>query len=298
MRGSLRFRLHVATTSCRTDRARVAFRSGLYERYALNSPVLSSYRRLAGGCLGLRSFREPASAAVQLFGVPYAGGQSLAFRWLVEQLPATWGVWAIDPPGHGWANGPALESVEEMASLYLEQIPPAILEGGVLFGHSLGGCVVFEMAHRLIQRGRPLRAMVLAGTRPPHRRDEYESFLSMDDRQLLEALIAIGGVPPQWADEPEIFELFKDALRADFRAFESYEVTQPLDDRLPVLVVGGLNDAVCRPYHVYEWSQYCHNCRIEFVEGEHLFLQTHPQPLAQRMTDFVATLTRSNGDPE
>ena len=57
-----------------------------------------------------------------------------------------WSVLAVDYPGHGWSNGPALESVEDMAGWVVELIGTAGYEIAALVGHSLGSFVALETA--------------------------------------------------------------------------------------------------------------------------------------------------------
>jgi len=245
------------------------------------------FTRLWDGRIGLRKFQDGSDGGPRLLAFPYAGGQSLAFRSLAKELPDSWGAWAIDPPGHGWSAGPPLDDISDMVDAYLEYLPKDLLAGTVLMGHSLGGCLVFALAQRLKALGIEPRALILSGTRPPHRKDDYESFHTMDDQRLLEVLIQVGGIPSAWADDPEVFNHFKEALRADFRAFENFEITSPLEGE-NVFVIGGLEDIVCRPEHIFEWSQFCPGCRVDFVSGEHLFLQTNAAMVARRIQSFLA----------
>jgi surfactin synthase thioesterase subunit len=249
----------------------------------------SAYIKLAEGRIGLRQFRDVGPSGPALFCFPYAGGQSLAFRGLADCIPPEWSIWAVDPPGHGWVAGPPWDSVEAMAEGYLKHVPRHLLSRSVLLGHSLGGCVAFAIARQLQQEASPPPALVLSGTRPPGRLAEYESFLAMDDPTLLKCLIQIGGVPPDWADEPELFEMFKEPLRADFRAFESFRIEEKLVG-VPCLSLGGLSDDVCRSHHVFDWSRHCADCRVDFVQGGHLFIQSNPQAVAQRILGFAQSL--------
>lgn len=255
----------------------------------MKPPAEPTYLRFADNRIGLRRFRWPTGDAPRIVCLPYAGGQSLAFRGLAEHLPKEWGVWAIDPPGHGWAGGAPLAQVEAMADAYLGHLPLEVFSGAVLLGHSLGGCVAFALAERLIQLRRAPRALVLSATRPPHRAAEYDSFLSLDDQGLLDVLIQLGGVPADWAAEPELFAQFRDVVRADFQAFESFRLDGRRVD-LPVLAVGAPEDVVCRPAHVFEWTRFCPSCEIEFVGGGHLFVQTQPELFAQRVASFIRRL--------
>lgn len=246
----------------------------------------STYERRADNRLGVRRFREEQVGSPRLFAFPFAGGQSLSYRPLAEKLPATWGVFAIDPPGHGWVGGEPIRQIDAMADFYLEHVPRELLTGSVLFGHSLGGLVAWSLARRLEERNLPAPALILCGTRPPHRRDDYEPFSKLGDQRLLEVLIDMGGVPSEWAAEPELFDYFKGALRADFEAFETYS---PPSERsmTPVLAMGSLGDNVCQAEHVKEWSRYCANLTVEIVTGGHLFVMSHPESVARRIVEFV-----------
>lgn len=244
--------------------------------------TLPRYVRYAEGRLGLRRLTYVEQPRRTLVCLPYAGGQSLAFRPLAQQLPADWSAWSVDPPGHGWSEGPPWESVEEMVDGYLRWLPAELFTDAILLGHSLGGCVAFALARRLHMAGVPLAGLVVSAARPPHRRDEYESFLSMSDARLLETLIAMGGVPVEWAQEPEIFDHFKDTLRADFRAFESYEMRGEVQVT-SALALGAMDDLVCLPEHLLEWTKFLPGCRVDFVSGGHMFIQTHAAAAAQRI---------------
>lgn len=248
-----------------------------------------TYFRYDNNRLGLRCLRESSRAATKLICLPHAGGQSLAFRALADALPQEWGVWAIDLPGHGWADGPPLDTIPAMAQECLRHIPDDIVSGAVILGHSLGGCVAFEFASLLVEAGTPPAALILSATRPPNRLADYESFVTMNDEQLLHCLIAIGGLPEEWVREPELFNHFKGAIRADLIAFESFSITRPLQG-VPCLVLAGVQDVVCRPEHSFEWSSYCPGCRVELIQDGHVFVQEQPAWVAERLTGFVREL--------
>ncbi|MFO0949210.1 MAG: alpha/beta fold hydrolase [Planctomycetota bacterium] len=251
----------------------------------------STYLQCDDGRLGLRIFRDEVESGIRLLCFPHAGGQSLAFRSLAAELPVDWGVFGVDPPGHGWAKGPPLDSVDKLADYYMKWLPERYRTGCILLGHSLGGLVAYALASRMLDAGEPPLGLVLSATRPPHRRDDYVSFASMDDATLLRALIEIGGVPKEWASEPEIFDSFKGS-RADFLAFDRFGPPRPLS-HLPVFSCGGMQDMVCRPEHVFEWSRYCPGCHVDFVTGGHLYLQEAPAVTSRRLETFVGTIPRN-----
>ncbi|HEY2560831.1 MAG TPA: alpha/beta hydrolase [Caldimonas sp.] len=86
---------------------------------------------------------------------------TLAARWFAHHGH---GVLALDLPGHGRSDGPALESIEAMAAWLLAVLDAAGVTAASLVGHSMGSLVALEAAARAPARARHL---VLVGTASP-----------------------------------------------------------------------------------------------------------------------------------
>ena len=72
-------------------------------------------------------------------------------------------VLAVDLPGHGRSNGPALQSVEALADWLLKLLDAAGVAGGAtLIGHSMGSLIALEAAARAGQRVRRLALLAAA----------------------------------------------------------------------------------------------------------------------------------------
>jgi pimeloyl-ACP methyl ester carboxylesterase len=74
------------------------------------------------------------------------------------------GVLALDLPGHGRSDGPALASVEAMADWLLALLAAAGAGPAILVGHSMGSLVALEASHRAPER---VRGLALLGTTYP-----------------------------------------------------------------------------------------------------------------------------------
>jgi pimeloyl-ACP methyl ester carboxylesterase len=74
------------------------------------------------------------------------------------------GVLALDLPGHGRSEGPALASVEAMADWLLALLTAASAGPAILVGHSMGSLVALEASHRAPER---VRGLALLGTTYP-----------------------------------------------------------------------------------------------------------------------------------
>jgi pimeloyl-ACP methyl ester carboxylesterase len=75
-------------------------------------------------------------------------------------------VLAVDLPGHGRSDGPALTSVEAMADWLIALLAAAGVGSATLVGHSMGSLVAIEAAARAPER---VAKIVLVGTAVPMR---------------------------------------------------------------------------------------------------------------------------------
>lgn len=244
----------------------------------------ASYIRLDGGRIGLRRLALDDGPGALCF--PHAGGQSLAFRGLAAHLAGRGAgpVYALDPPGHGWAVGAPLTSVTDLTAAYLEHLPREHLSGRIFIGHSMGGYVALDLALALQRRGLGPRAVIIGASRPPHRRGDYVTLTALSDEELFAELLR--GDATVGAEQAALLDHFKGAIRADLRAFETYAPPE-LALACPLLVVGGLHDPLCRAEHLFEWTHYAGDCRVDFVPGGHLFAQSHAEAYAGRIEQFL-----------
>jgi surfactin synthase thioesterase subunit len=239
-----------------------------------------SYERFNGGSFGLRHLRPVKEPGTSLICFPHAGGQSLSFRPLAEHLDEDRAIAALDPPGHGWSNATPHDDIDLLVTDYWKHMPRELFQGAVLLGHSMGGYVAMALAHRLADAHIPVSAVVISGTRPPHRRADFRSLVDLPDDRLFEELKTFSELPK------ELFMQFLSAIRADFRAFENWAPpTGSYGTR--TLILGGVKDRFCLPHHLLEWDRYFTDCRFAWVDGGHLFLQSHPEESARKISDFL-----------
>ena len=69
-------------------------------------------------------------------------------------------VYAVDLPGHGRSEGPALETIAEMADWLIKFMDAISIETATLMGHSMGSLIVLDAAARYPKR---LERLILTG---------------------------------------------------------------------------------------------------------------------------------------
>lgn len=167
-----------------------------------------------------RELRSPA----RVFCFPHGGGNPRAYLDWQPSLGGAADILAVCMPGRG-ARGdeqpPA--SIAELADRAAEAIAAAADRPALLFGHSLGAVVAYEVARRL--RELPaLRHLVASGCAAPSLlpTDYLRWAAQLDGPAFAEAMAKFEGMSPEIVEDPELQELLLPDLRADCRLIAEY----------------------------------------------------------------------------
>lgn len=220
------------------------------------------------------------SPARRLYCFPYAGGSLTAFQPLGREIRSGAEVLVASLPG----RGPRLaEPPETDPGRLVARLADGIAQAGahdfVLFGHSMGALLCFEVARELRRRGGPTPAgLLVSGARAPHffGRPEEERSHDLPRRKFIARLRALQGTPAEVLASAELMDLLLPALRADFRICETYRYLPGPSLSTPVAVLFGLDDDDVRPQHVAGWRAHTSGpCIIRALSGGHFFLEPH-----------------------
>src|SRR5579884_780649 len=122
--------------------------------------------------LWLRPCHPPRrSPAARMVFLPPAGGTVQTLTALTTRLPADVGAFAVQYPGRQDRYGePFARNIEEMVEPVAEALAPFTSEPLVVFGHSMGAYVAYEVTMALERRfGTVVDLLVVSGAVAPHR---------------------------------------------------------------------------------------------------------------------------------
>ncbi|MBF0381711.1 MAG: amino acid adenylation domain-containing protein [Magnetococcales bacterium] len=133
-----------------------------------------------------------------IFFIPPAATTSVGFLQLARRLSPDFTTFGLQYPGMEDGD-PPLDSVEKIADRFLADILRAQPEGEyVLGGRCFGGLVAYEIAHKLLKSGRPVKALLLMDTtlwkQGPMvlaRQEFKQNNLASKGREIMRALQAI-----------------------------------------------------------------------------------------------------------
>jgi amino acid adenylation domain-containing protein len=138
------------------------------------------------------------------FCVHPAGGNIICYISLARRLGPDQPLYGLQSPGLNGSQEP-LQSIEEMATRYLEAVRSVQPSGPYLLGGwSFGGALAFEMARQLESQGEEIALLALLDSRAPvSLRDDVE----LDDATLLASIAADAELP---VSEEELRQLEPD----------------------------------------------------------------------------------------
>jgi surfactin synthase thioesterase subunit len=213
----------------------------------------------------------------RLFCFPFAGAGASIFREWPLDLPSDIQVLGIQLPGRE-------NRIEEPLLRYLLPAARSIAEvlgrygdlPFVLFGHSAGALMSFEVARALRVLGGPAPMhLFVSGFRGPSEPDRDKPIHELPDDLFIQELRRLGGTPEEILSNQELIRFVLPAIRADFELVETYryEPQEPLD--CPITVLGGLHDRRVRNSDLPAWQVETRTTfNIRMFPGDHYFLRT------------------------
>ncbi|MEY9997556.1 surfactin synthase thioesterase subunit [Streptomyces sp. V4I8] len=224
--------------------------------------------------------------------LPPAGAGAGSFHPWVSHHDQGVELWAAQLPGRGdRIHERPLEAVDEAA----RQVALAVqwLEGlpYVLFGHSLGALLAFEIVHLLHeQQLPPPRSLIVSGCSAPGAETRTNTPLDTDAQVIAEARRI--GLPAELLADSSFAELVLPALRGDLRMFHSYVLRPRAPTTCPIAVCMGAHDPYVSAAGAHAWA--AHTTRFQGVHtlpGNHDYLASTASGLSSFVCDALRLTT-------
>lgn len=224
----------------------------------------------------IRHLRPAQEPVVRLLCFPHAGGAAGFFQPLARRLPPAVDVHSVQYPGRQDRSAePPVDDIGELADRVCDALPATTGPALAFLGHSMGAVVAFEVAHRLVAAGRPAPELLIASSQPAPSHTRSDRLHLLDDLFLAD-VAAFGGADPALLADPLIRQLVLPALRADYRAIETYRHRArrpPL--AIPVTAVTGDADPLVTAVEARAWADHTTGAfRLETIRrGDHFYLR-------------------------
>ncbi|MBB4689969.1 thioesterase II family protein [Paractinoplanes abujensis] len=239
----------------------------------------------------IQPFGVTRAGGPRLVCFPHAGGSASFYHPLAVKTAGA-EVLAVQYPGRQErrTEKPFTDLGEMADRIHAELASPA---GSplILFGHSMGAVLAYEVARRLESDGaRPL-GVIVSGRRAPSVRLE-ETVHLRGDRALLAEVRQLSGTAAALLDDEEVVQMILPALRADYRAIETYQHRPGAGLTCPITALTGDSDPRAALDHVRAWDRHTTGgFDLRTFPGGHFYLTTQWAEVAAAIHDAITAFS-------
>ena len=217
---------------------------------------------------------------IQLFCLPFAGGNKYSYREFIEKAPSFLKIVTLEYQGRGTRMQDALVTdINEMVNDVFGQVSPLVgQQDYAIYGHSLGGLMAYLLTLKLVENNHkpPMHIFITGTSGPssPDRQEEKKRYL-LPQKEFIEEIRALDGMPEEILENEELLYYFEPILRADFQASETYTYRERPPLTIPFTVVTGTEEDI-EPENIKLWQkESIYPVDFKRLPGKHFFIFQH-----------------------
>lgn len=240
----------------------------------------------------VRRFHPAPHPRARVVCFPHAGGSASYFFPVSRALAPSIEVICLQYPGRqDRRTEPCLDSVAAFADHATAALAAWTDLPLLFFGHSLGASIAFETARRLRAAGTRVHGLVASGRRGPTALRDERVHERTDDGLLAE-LRRLSGTSSAVLGDREMMRMILSALRADYRAAETYRYSPGEILDCPITALVGDDDPKVTVEEARDWAAHTTGeFDLVVLPGGHFFLQDHQQAVLDLITTRVDKAT-------
>jgi medium-chain acyl-[acyl-carrier-protein] hydrolase len=237
-----------------------------------------------------------SSSALRVLCLPYAGsGSNVFLRWQ-RSLPAGVEVCPIALPGRETRIAePPFVAIDPLIDAMAAAIGDTLDRPYVLFGHSMGALLAFDLTRQLRRLGLAMPAhLVVSGRAAPQRPLDVTAWMSSDDSGLLAEMGQLARIPVELLEDRDAAALVLRVLRADIQVIASHAHRDepPLD--VPITAFAGQHDPLIH-HPLEEWGIHTRAAfATHLMPGGHFFLHEAQDQFLERLCGVLTALVAGN----
>jgi surfactin synthase thioesterase subunit len=230
------------------------------------------------------------NATLKLICFPYAGGGISTYTSWAQYLPSNVELCIVQLPGRGQRM---FETAHTKMNHIINELIPVISQyintPYILFGHSLGSRIAFELVLKLHALQLPLPAHFIAsGSRSPDDELNKKNIYNLPENEFIGELEKLNGTPKAVLENEELMTLFLPLLRADFELVDTYLYNGNVKLNCPISVLGGADDIAITNEQLLNWQQFFTTpATIHMIPGNHFFIDSQTQLCVDKVNNII-----------
>ncbi len=242
--------------------------------------------------LRLHRYNPLPHVRCRLFCFPHGGAGVGAYREWPGNLPPGVEVCTVEYPGRdSLISEPPITELSLLVEGIVAAISPCLYEPYVLFGHSVGALVAFELARALSKHRQTPKLLVVSGHQAPHLSSQREPIHDLPDDEFLEEIKSFDPLESALVHSEELAELLLPALRADIKLHEDFKLKQLPKLTIPLAICGGLDDPEVSREELAGWARHTTEGHLlQLFPGGHFYLRESRAELLQMISELLKPL--------
>lgn len=217
---------------------------------------------------------------MKILCLPYAGSSATTYIKLNQLFPYQYKIVPIEIPGRGLkSNEKLLHSISGIVDNVYGNILDEIQdqEEYVIFGHSMGGIIAFELCHKLMVDEGVLnkpKKLIVSGCMALQNRSTEEETYKLPLDEFKDAILVYGLTTSiEVFENKQLLDFFIPVMRADFEAVEKYKYADHKKLNIDISVFWGIDDQSMKYQDVSVWRHLTSGiCTINSFPGSHFYL--------------------------
>ncbi|MGQ3545604.1 thioesterase II family protein [Bacillus cereus] len=221
---------------------------------------------------------------LKLFCLPHAGGSAYNYSRWKKYFPSTIEVIPIELSGRGSRiKERCYDNLNEAVLDIYEKVSTQIRESPyILFGHSMGGLIAYELVRKLQDENQPLpKILIISGRNPPNDTNSKKRY-ELPFEEFKREILRISDLSREVFRNPELLNLYLPILRSDFKIIDTYEFNNnQYICNVDLMVLSGKEDVLTSREKLTHWSLFSdQECTFYSFSGGHFFLHECTQEIA------------------
>ncbi len=216
-------------------------------------------------------------AKYRLICIPNAGAGMMVFWNWADALPFAEVSLAHLPGRDDRRDEPIAASIHDVADQLATALTTLRPLPIVLFGHSMGALIAFEVARRLKSLpAPPVAGLVVSGRRGPRTPRRFPPLAHLpEDAFVDEVQRRYGALPDVILQDDDLRSMFLPTLRADMHMVDAYEPGGSGTLSCPIFAYGGTDDAQTSETELTAWrGETSGTYARRWFDGGHFFLDS------------------------
>ncbi|MGC4805000.1 thioesterase II family protein [Micromonospora sp. DT233] len=246
--------------------------------------------------LWLRRYHPAPAGDVTVVCLPHAGGSASYFRPLSALVSPEFDVLSVQYPGRQDRRSERpLETITGLAEEVLAALRGHAGRRLVLFGHSMGACVAYEVARRMVaEPSGTLLGLIASGRCAPSRTRDNGVRLR-DDAGVIDEIRALNGTDASLLDDDDLVRMILPVVRSDYQAVETYAHQPGPPLPVPVSVLVGDADPQVTVAEANDWRGFtAREFRMRVFPGGHFYLADRQADVASAIVDDIRRFATDN----